>query len=291
MPLAVPARSRSSCPAAPRDPRPHGRRGLVTAVAAAHLAPMVVGTAASIWPGSALRLYWLGLAGAAVIGLDAMGAAAGVPALAAMMASALAVAPLAATAVASGTAIQPSAGRVLPALVTAQASAAPWIGTLRIHAPAPTRSSSLRAALDDLRAAVDLATTRRRSASSSRRSRCSRATSPRPRALARTDAFGIRFILPTLPTATCPRRCARSTRSPAMTVAVVADTPLERVWRSSTRRRLAGGGSALTRLRADVAIAPAVLHAVRSRHLSTRRRCICSARGRDADLAAEPDGG
>lgn len=109
--------------------------GLATAAAAAHIAPMIVGTAAAaVWPGTGLSLYWLGLVGAAVIGVDALGRAAGVPALAAMITVSLAIAPLAVVAVAGSTAIQPSAGRVLPALVSAEAADAPQNGTLVLTA-------------------------------------------------------------------------------------------------------------------------------------------------------------
>lgn len=109
--------------------------GLATAAIAANLAPMIVGTAAAaVWPGSGLSLYWLGLIGAAVVALDALGRGAGVPALATMVAVALAVAPVAVVAATGTTTIQPSAGRVLPALVAAEASDAPWLGTLRLTA-------------------------------------------------------------------------------------------------------------------------------------------------------------
>lgn len=109
--------------------------GLGTAVAAAHLAPMIVGTGtAAVWPGSGLSLYWLGLIGAAVIALDALGRGAAVPALATMIAVGIAVAPLAVVAVAGATAVQPSAGRVLPALVTAEANTQPWLGTMKLTA-------------------------------------------------------------------------------------------------------------------------------------------------------------
>ncbi|MFT4122901.1 MAG: glycosyltransferase, partial [Microbacteriaceae bacterium] len=48
--------------------------GYLAALAASHLSVTVVGAGtATIWPGSALSVYWLGLLGAAVVALDALG--------------------------------------------------------------------------------------------------------------------------------------------------------------------------------------------------------------------------
>ena len=107
--------------------------GFVTAVVSAHLAVIQVGSGATVvWPGSGLSLYWLGLVGATVIALEALGRVVALPAMLAVVASlALAIpalgAPLAATSL-----VRESSGRVLPAFVTAAAATSPDVGTLEL---------------------------------------------------------------------------------------------------------------------------------------------------------------
>jgi GT2 family glycosyltransferase len=107
--------------------------GFVTAVGALHLQVAVTGgTVVPIWPGSALSLYWLGLTGAAVVALSALGRAAAYPAWVALVAIGVAVAP---TAIATHNGQGPvtaSDGRTMPAVVTAKASTQPRTGTLRL---------------------------------------------------------------------------------------------------------------------------------------------------------------
>jgi GT2 family glycosyltransferase len=105
--------------------------GLATAVAATHLAFTTTGTSVvTLWPGAGLSLMWLGLTGAAVVGLDAMRRAVAAPALVVALASTLAVAPLLIQPLAGGAKIAASSGVLLPAYVNAEATGKPGLGTL-----------------------------------------------------------------------------------------------------------------------------------------------------------------
>lgn len=109
--------------------------GLATAVLSAHLAVTTVdGVAAAIWPGSGLSLYWLGLLGAVAIGLDGLGRFAPLPGIAAVVGIAVAVVPLGVAAASGRTAVASSNGRVLPAVVAAEAASDPQLGTLVLTA-------------------------------------------------------------------------------------------------------------------------------------------------------------
>jgi hypothetical protein len=117
--------------------------GLVTAVVAVHL-PLASsgGDVVTPWPGAGLSLDWLGLVGAAVVAVDALGRASVGVGVAGLLAAALAVAPLAA-APAAGVAgvaeVAGSDGRMLPALVAAATAPRPQIGTL-VLTPRPDGS-------------------------------------------------------------------------------------------------------------------------------------------------------
>ncbi|MBF0673486.1 MAG: glycosyltransferase [Salinibacterium sp.] len=125
--------------------------GLVTAVAGSRV--MVTGlgdTAVPIWPGSGLSLFWLGLLGAAVVALEGLAAAdrrgrlAGVAGVVASVAV-LAVAMPQLLAMHLGTArIHASDGRLVPAVVDAEARTSPQIGTLVLT---PTAEGALLANL------------------------------------------------------------------------------------------------------------------------------------------------
>ena len=105
--------------------------GFIAAVVAAHLSVSVVGSAtATIWPGSALSLYWLGLVGAAVFALDGATRPASGFTIAAGIAALLLATP-ALVGIATGTTdVAPDDGRLLPAFVTAEAVADARLGTL-----------------------------------------------------------------------------------------------------------------------------------------------------------------
>lgn len=107
--------------------------GFLTAVAALHVQVAVVGgTVVPIWPGSAVSLYWLGLVGAAVIALTALGKAAIAPAWVAVATLAVVAFPAAIATHDGRAVVAESDGRTMPAVVAARASTQPRIGTLQI---------------------------------------------------------------------------------------------------------------------------------------------------------------
>lgn len=114
-----------------------GLLGLVTAVGASHLMLTFVGSFnTSVWAGPALSLYWIGLVGAAVVGLDSLRRAGRAPAVvSALMLAAVAV-PLVAAGALGTSVVQRTDGRTLPAYVAAAAAQEPRAGTL-ILTPQP----------------------------------------------------------------------------------------------------------------------------------------------------------
>ncbi|HEV7741078.1 MAG TPA: hypothetical protein VGO65_01540, partial [Pseudolysinimonas sp.] len=118
--------------------------GIATAVLASHLHVAVSGSeAVTPWIGGALSLYWLGLVGAAVVGIDAIAPAGVLTGLITVIAAAAAVIPLLAVPLlGTGSVTGAQSARLLPALVQAQAEAEPGIGTLVLTAQA---DGSLRA--------------------------------------------------------------------------------------------------------------------------------------------------
>jgi len=129
--------------------------GYLTAVAATHVQVGAVGsTAVTVWPGSGLSLYWLGLVTAATLALGALGRiATPFAVLAVLTATALAI-PLLGSMLIGSAAVRPSTDRILPALVTAEARTHPGAGTLVIRSLAEEGISvrlerGLGASLDD----------------------------------------------------------------------------------------------------------------------------------------------
>jgi len=109
--------------------------GFVTAVAAGHLAVIQLGASTTtVWPGSALSVYWLGLVGAAVIALEALGGVVALPALLAAATSVALAVPLLGAPLVGTSLVRESTGRLLPAFVTAEAASAPAVGTLELVA-------------------------------------------------------------------------------------------------------------------------------------------------------------
>ena len=120
--------------------------GLITAVASAQLSIAADGAElVTPWPGTGLSLYWLGLVGAAVVALDALGGARVVVGVAVLVTAGAAVAPLLVAPVLGTTAVAKSDGRLLPALVTAEAAAHPGVGTLVLE---PQQNGSVAAVVD-----------------------------------------------------------------------------------------------------------------------------------------------
>lgn len=111
--------------------------GFVTAVAATHIAVTLLGsTTTTIWAGSALSLYWLGLVGASVACLEALGRAAGLPTLVTAVALVALAVPLLVSAATGAPTVRESPVRMLPAFVSAEAVTDPTLGTLELTAQA-----------------------------------------------------------------------------------------------------------------------------------------------------------
>jgi hypothetical protein len=120
--------------------------GLITAVASAQLAIATDGAdLVTPWPGTGLSLYWLGLVGAAVVALDALGSARVVVGIAVLLTAGAAVAPLLAAPVLGTSPVAKSDARLLPALVTAEAAAHPGVGTLVLR---PQQDGSVAAVVE-----------------------------------------------------------------------------------------------------------------------------------------------
>jgi GT2 family glycosyltransferase len=118
--------------------------GLMTAAGASHLFLAVTGSSpVSIWPGSGLSLYWLGLVGASVVGFDSLRRAAAVPALVIGVLSLVVAVPIGASVATGNGQITASNGRTLPAYVAAAASVDPSLRTL-ILTPQPDGGISAR---------------------------------------------------------------------------------------------------------------------------------------------------
>ncbi len=120
--------------------------GLITAVASAQLAIASDGAAlVTPWPGAGLSLYWLGLVGAAVVALDALGGARVAVGIAVFLTAAASVAPLIVAPLLGTSSVTKGDGRLLPALVTAEAAAHPGVGTLVLE---PQQDGSVAAVVE-----------------------------------------------------------------------------------------------------------------------------------------------
>ena len=120
--------------------------GFVTAVLVSRVSVTVVGPdAIAIWPGAALSLAWLGLVGAVVFALAALGRYAIAPALVSAGALTVVVIPLLLAPAFGTSVVRPGDGRTLPAYVTAEAGTRSGIGTLVL---VPTRDGGLHATLE-----------------------------------------------------------------------------------------------------------------------------------------------
>ncbi|WP_309714152.1 glycosyltransferase [Pseudolysinimonas sp.] len=120
--------------------------GLLTAVAAVHLAPATSGASAvTIWPGTGLSLYWAGLIAAVVVAMAALGRLAVGVGVAVVLSAALAVAPSLVTLGLGGGLVVAGDGRTLPAIVAAEAVGDPNLGTLVLR---PLDDGSLAVSID-----------------------------------------------------------------------------------------------------------------------------------------------
>ncbi len=108
--------------------------GLLTAVAAAHLAPATSGAASvTIWPGTGLSLYWAGLLAAVTIAMAALRRAAVIVGATVLLSAAVAVAPSLVTLATGAGSVVAGDGRTLPAIVAAEAATDPDLGTLLLR--------------------------------------------------------------------------------------------------------------------------------------------------------------
>lgn len=107
--------------------------GFLTAVASTHLfLTSVGGQLVSVWPGSGLSLYWLGIVGAVLVAFRSERGIVMLPAACACVALVLAVAPLAAAVPLGTSAVAAGGDRTVPAFVSAEARTSPQVGTLEI---------------------------------------------------------------------------------------------------------------------------------------------------------------
>lgn len=128
--------------------------GLATALASQQIQVATAGAErVFLWTGAGLSIYWLGLAGAAMVGMRALGRF-GKPFTAITTVAVVAlVVPLAANMALGGVAVQPAPDRNLPAYVAAEASITPRLTTLQI---VPQATGAVRALLQrDLGATLD----------------------------------------------------------------------------------------------------------------------------------------
>ena len=120
--------------------------GLLTAVAAAHLAPATSGAeAVTIWPGTGLSLYWAGLIAAVTIAMPALRRAAVIVGVTVLLSAAVAVAPSLVTLATGAGSVVPGDGRTLPAIVAAEAVDDPGLGTLVLR---PQADGSLAVSIE-----------------------------------------------------------------------------------------------------------------------------------------------
>jgi hypothetical protein len=107
--------------------------GFVTALVGTHVEVTIIGsTTTPIWAGTGLSLYWLGLIGALIVALEALGRRAAVPAALAGIGVVLVAIPLFAAAAGATIPVIESNGRLLPAFVSAEAVTNPTLGTLEL---------------------------------------------------------------------------------------------------------------------------------------------------------------
>lgn len=105
--------------------------GFATAVVGSRIEVSLAGSVpASIWPGAALSLFWLGVTGAALVALDALGRASIPLGVLAGVTTAIVAVPLFGALYLGTASVEASTGRILPAVVTAQAENRKADGTI-----------------------------------------------------------------------------------------------------------------------------------------------------------------
>ncbi|BDZ65805.1 glycosyltransferase [Agromyces mangrovi Wang et al. 2018] len=120
--------------------------GFATAAAAAQVSVATAGEdAVRVWTGAGLSLYWLGLLGAALVTLRAIGRHSAVPGAVALLGVVLAILPVGVAIATGSAAVQPAGPRTVPAFVEAAAAEDPRVATLRL---VPQADGGLRAVLE-----------------------------------------------------------------------------------------------------------------------------------------------
>ncbi len=107
--------------------------GFATAVLASRVELVSTGAGTvGVWPGSGLSVFWLGLVGATVIAIDALGRAASGSAILVTVASVLVAVPLLSSGLLGTLEVRQGTGRTLPAFVDAEATGSASVGTVII---------------------------------------------------------------------------------------------------------------------------------------------------------------
>lgn len=120
--------------------------GLLSAVAAAHLAPASSGMdVVTIWPGTGLSLYWAGLVAVVTIAMGALRRASVTVGVAVLLSAGVAVAPSLVGLASGAGLVVPGDGRTMPAIVAAEAATDPGLGTLVLR---PQADGSLAASIE-----------------------------------------------------------------------------------------------------------------------------------------------
>jgi GT2 family glycosyltransferase len=111
--------------------------GFITAIVSAHIAVVFDGSVpVTIWAGSGLSVFWLGIVGATAIALEAIGRFVVAPALVALLTIVALSAPLLLSTLQGTGSVVAGTGRMLPALATANAANDRDLGTLELIAQA-----------------------------------------------------------------------------------------------------------------------------------------------------------
>ncbi len=107
--------------------------GFATAIVCSHIQVAVAGASpASIWPGAALSLFWLGLIGASIIALDGSQRAAIPLGVVAVVTTVILAIPMLGAFYLGTASVKAGGSRILPAVVTAEADQHPAVATLVI---------------------------------------------------------------------------------------------------------------------------------------------------------------
>ncbi|MES2171353.1 MAG: glycosyltransferase [Actinomycetota bacterium] len=120
--------------------------GFATAVIASRIDVAISGAStASIWPGAALSLFWIGLLGAAMIALDGASRAAIPLGVLAAVTSAIVAVPMLGSFYLGTAPVRSASGRIVPAVVQAEAESNPNVATLVLD---PSIGSGISAGIE-----------------------------------------------------------------------------------------------------------------------------------------------